>query len=390
DARAKSAESSSRIQETATRIATLEAVYGENEKRTRDFLDRQAERDAARQQVAVLGADLKALQPDGLKSDMQRLRSVLDGAKQAIRAAEQEQAAARERMRLHGTTDPHADLEAACARQERAEKRFREFKTQAEAIQLLATLAEESQQRMAQQFTRPLVEAVQGYLACIFGAGASLGVEWQADAGAFTTLTVSREHQGLGNFPFESLSGGAREQVGVAMRLAMAEVLAADHDGCLPIVLDDAFTNSDPDRVRRLHRMLYRATQRGLQLIVLTSNPEHYNTLGAKDIRLTRPVLPGAPALPLSSLDAAPTAAAGDVEPAEPDDQAEAAPVAADQIAVFQERLKQLGGRSGNQNLRESLGWDDTAYAAVKDYLVRQGAIVPGRGRGGSVQLSTQ
>ena len=388
-ARAKAAEANTRLQEAATRITTLEEVHGSDGDRARILLERQAGRNQAQQQSTVLKADLATIQPETMKSDVQRLISVVDGAQQSIRTAEQEQAAAIERMRLHGTTDPHADLEAARVRQDRAEKHFRELEAQAKAIQLLAVLAEECQQRMAQQFTRPLVEAVQGYLECVFGAGASLGVEWKADAGAFTTLTVSRERQGLGNFPFDSLSGGAREQVGVAMRLAMAEVLAADHGGCLPIVLDDAFTNSDPDRVRLLHRMLYRAVERGLQLIVLTSNPDHYNTLGAKEVRLTRPVLPGVMAPMLSGAVAAPAAAADDRASPQAEGLAIAVSMTPEQSIDFLESLKQLGGSSGNQMLREALGWDEATYTAVKDHLVERGAIMPGRGRGGSVRLPT-
>lgn len=47
--------------------------------------------------------------------------------------------------------------------------------------------------------------------------------------------------------------------------------------------------------------------------------------------------------------------------------------------------LTELGGKSGNQSLRDQLGWDETKYAAVKDQLVADGQIVPGKGRGGSV-----
>lgn len=298
-ARVKAAELETRRQETATRIATLEDVHGSDEVRTRTRMDRQDVRQRTGQEVDVLRTDLTALQPEALKSDEQRLNTAMDSAQRTIHTAEQEQAAVRERMRLHGTTDPHADLELSRARLERAQMRFRELDTQAKAIQHLTDLAETAQQRMAQQFTRPLAEAVQGYLECIFGVGTSLGLEWKADAGKFSTLAANRERQGLGTFPFAALSGGAREQVGVAMRLAMAQVLASGHDNCLPIVLDDAFTNSDPERVGLLHRMLYRAAEQGLQVIVLTSNPEHYSTLGAIEVTLRRPELPSATMLSL-------------------------------------------------------------------------------------------
>jgi len=84
------------------------------------------------------------------------------------------------------------------------------------------------------------------------------------------------------NLQFDQLSGGTREQVSAAFRLAMAEVLASDHEGCLPVVFDDAFANSDSDRVKAIHDMLYHASTEGrLQLIVLSCSPQDYQQLGA-------------------------------------------------------------------------------------------------------------
>ena len=83
-------------------------------------------------------------------------------------------------------------------------------------------------------------------------------------------------------FSFATLSGGAKEQVAAATRLAMAEILAADHDGCLPILFDDAFAYTDPERIQALQRMLDLGAIRGLQIIILTCSPKDYNALGAK------------------------------------------------------------------------------------------------------------
>ncbi|WP_038165369.1 hypothetical protein, partial [Verrucomicrobium sp. BvORR106] len=77
-------------------------------------------------------------------------------------------------------------------------------------------------------------------------------------------------------------------------RLAMAEVLAAGQpDKCLPLVFDDAFAYSDPDRVRLLPRMLDLAATRGLQVIVLTCHPADYASLGAREFRLSEPAKGG-------------------------------------------------------------------------------------------------
>lgn len=53
----------------------------------------------------------------------------------------------------------------------------------------------------------------------------------------------------------------------------------------------------------------------------------------------------------------------------------------------FVAALKELGGSAGNGRLRDALKWDEAGYNAVKDELVAEGLVTPGRGRGGSVSL---
>jgi DNA repair exonuclease SbcCD ATPase subunit len=150
---------------------------------------------------------------------------------------------------------------------------------------LLDRLFQDEQRSLARQFTQPFADRISGYLQCIFGAGALAQVD--LDSNEFTGLRLSR--LGFGNSPFEfdNLSGGTREQTAAAVRLAMAEVLAADHGGCLPVIFDDAFAYADPERVNQLQRMLDLAATRGLQVIVLTCNPSDYASLGAKTVTLS-------------------------------------------------------------------------------------------------------
>jgi len=50
--------------------------------------------------------------------------------------------------------------------------------------------------------------------------------------------------------------------------------------------------------------------------------------------------------------------------------------------------LSELGGSAGNGRLRDALQWTDATYAGVKDELVAEGVVIPGRGRGGSVAIA--
>jgi DNA repair exonuclease SbcCD ATPase subunit len=82
----------------------------------------------------------------------------------------------------------------------------------------------------------------------------------------------------------EWLSGGEREQVHFAVRLALAEVLAQEERPM--VVLDDVLVATDSARLGRVIEVLESASQR-MQVIVLTCHPERYaRAAGATRIEL--------------------------------------------------------------------------------------------------------
>lgn len=87
-----------------------------------------------------------------------------------------------------------------------------------------------------------------------------------------------------GAVPVESVSGGEREQVYLATRLALAEVLARDERQLL--LLDDVLTATDTGRLARVMGILEEAAER-LQVLILTCHPERYHGLaGARMVDL--------------------------------------------------------------------------------------------------------
>jgi uncharacterized protein YhaN len=85
--------------------------------------------------------------------------------------------------------------------------------------------------------------------------------------------------------PYESLSGGAREQLGIVARLAGA-ALVAKEDG-VPVVIDDALGFTDPYRLTRMAEV-FDAVGGDNQVIVLTCSPERYaGVVDAHRIQLT-------------------------------------------------------------------------------------------------------
>jgi DNA repair exonuclease SbcCD ATPase subunit len=159
---------------------------------------------------------------------------------------------------------------------------------EAEATKLLARLFAAKKRDVETQFVAPLSSRVADYLRTILGPDTAVDIGYSGNA--FGSLTVARGELGNVTWDFSSLSGGTREQVGAAFRLAMAEILAEGHDGTLPIIFDDAFTNADADRRQKLQRLLDLAADRGLQVIVFSCTPEDYAGLGARQVLLPRPV----------------------------------------------------------------------------------------------------
>ena len=87
-------------------------------------------------------------------------------------------------------------------------------------------------------------------------------------------------------FSFEQLSGGMKEQLNAALRIAIADTLKERHGGCLPLVFDDAFTNTDTQRLKGVLKMLQHAVSRGLQVIVLSCDPDPYKPIANKLIMI--------------------------------------------------------------------------------------------------------
>lgn len=270
------------LRDLETSIQVMEGSHGDASAREAALRDaRNLEQEAAGHLESVKKS-LAGLSPELLTADRQRLQRAIDRQQDNLRAAQDRQLTASIVLRLDGSSDPQAELQHAMARLEAA-RLDHEFKLRhAKAIELLHKLFASSGEAIDRSLVQPLADRASAYLQALYGPGATLQITLTEDGKAELELL----RPGQPAFGFGTLSGGAREQVAAALRLAMAEILAADHDGCLPLVFDDAFAYADPEKVQLLQRMLDLAASRGLQVIVLACNPADYSALGATEIRL--------------------------------------------------------------------------------------------------------
>jgi hypothetical protein len=189
--------------------------------------------------------------------------------------------------------DLDATLEQLAADLARAEHAAAAARQRAEADKLLLAVLEAIQAEQRERREQPFVDACAAYLALAHGPGVRIGL---AGDDQRTLGLVDRTAGGLGAFKFQELSQGGRELTALAARLAMAEVLAAEQpDRVLPLVLDDAVTNVDPERLRQVGFLLARAATRGVQVVFATCDVERAEGLRAHSVvKLARPNWDGA------------------------------------------------------------------------------------------------
>lgn len=184
-----------------------------------------------------------------------------------------ERGALLERCEQLGNRELHAELEEAIQRQEVAAQAEQQETQLVDARVMLLKRFQSARSDLSQRYSAPLSTSIDGFLAPLLQeSGDRSELRFDAKQG-FSDLRLQRSGQSM---DFAQLSGGLKEQLNAAVRMAMAHTLAEAHDGCLPLLFDDAFTNTDPVRLDLVKSMLRQAVDLGLQVVVLSCDPDPY------------------------------------------------------------------------------------------------------------------
>ena len=193
----------------------------------------------------------------------------LQGRVQEIRDRVQQLTGAMHAAVGMGTYDT---LQDAQARTDLTRVQLVRLERQAAAAKRLWDVFSQERTRVVERLTAPVMQRVRPYLASLFpGCDLDLG-----EALGMVGLRGDALSE-----PFEELSGGAQEQLALLTRIGLAEVLAGE--GTLPLVLDDSLVNTDPLRIRQIHRVLFRAADT-LQVLVFSCHDVLFDGLGANQV----------------------------------------------------------------------------------------------------------
>ena len=178
------------------------------------------------------------------------------------------------RLELLGSSGLHEKEGALRARQAASAEQVTQTRARSRAARLVHDLIERRKQAATRSVLAPLQERLSARFAEVSG---------ERERRIF--LDESLVVRGLGRkdgelVPFEELSQGAKEQLLLCLRLAIAEELAAKGEGPQCLILDDVLVNTDAARQRRVLDLLTSAAEGGLQVLVCTCHPDRYRGVG--------------------------------------------------------------------------------------------------------------
>lgn len=231
----------------------------------------------AERRVGQLTDELAAAEPEVVATELadatkeaESLRDRYEDAARALREISIE-------LSVFGSEGRQGKLDAAQTEREHAASEHDRVGGRARAAQLLRSVMTRHRDTTRQRYVEPYRAELQRLGRPVFGPTFEVDVD--------SDLCIrSRTLDGV-TVPYESLSGGAKEQLGILARLAGAALVAKEDT--VPVVVDDALGFTDPDRLAKMGEVFDNVGAHG-QVIVLTCSPDRYDGVkGAHRIDLS-------------------------------------------------------------------------------------------------------
>lgn len=223
---------------------------------------------AAQQRLAEVSEQLAAAAPELVDAEL------ADAAQQVQALSDRHTETARElhqvevELAVFGTEGRKGQLDAAQTAREHAVAEHDRIGRRARAAALLRSTMIRHRDDTRLRYVEPFRAEIQRLGVHVFGADFEVEVD--------TDLKICARTLDGRTVPYESLSGGAKEQLGILTRLAGAALVAKEDS--VPVVIDDALGFTDPDRLEKMGAVFDAVGAQG-QVIVLTCSPDRYRSV---------------------------------------------------------------------------------------------------------------
>jgi len=187
----------------------------------------------------------------------------LQTAEKKREAAQQENTEVRTRLKVFGEEGLHEKLHTAQSHLNYIRQENKAMIRRASAAKLLYVTMTEERDKARRAYVAPLKEKIERLGRLVFNDSFEVEVT--------ENLSIDSRTMDGCNVPFDSLSGGTKEQISLISRLACA--MTVSKDGGAALILDDALGYTDPERLKLMGAVLAKAGQE-CQIIILTCVPQ--------------------------------------------------------------------------------------------------------------------
>ncbi|NLG22824.1 MAG: AAA family ATPase [Actinomycetales bacterium] len=227
--------------------------------------------------AAVTGRDLEEADVDGVRARLEAAERELTEHSAELARVREQQAQVQGQVELVSGEGRQEAYDLAVAEFERVRRELDQVHRRARAARHLRDTLSRHRDAAHQAYVRPYREEIRRLGRVVYGD--TFDVEVADD------LTIASRTLHGTSVPFDQLSGGAKEQLGILSRLAVAGLVETG-DG-VPVIIDDALGYTDPERLERVSTV-FGVPGEGTQVVLLTCTPERYRAIeGATTISLT-------------------------------------------------------------------------------------------------------
>ncbi|WKK61321.1 AAA family ATPase [Corynebacterium sp. P3-F1] len=241
-----------------------------------------AARDAAVAASDRAAAEASAIAAEVEQADPKQAENLRDGARNRVDNLAKRYNTARDRRlqlesRVRSAEGEGEKLDAARSALEVARVGRDRLRRKADAAKLLHSTLVAHRDAARAKYAAPFAQSLQRYASQIFGPGTEFTLD---DA-----LRVQARTVGGTTVDLPQLSGGAKEQMALLTRFAIADMVAGGQSGQspdtgVPVVVDDALGATDPQRLA-LMNALFSQVGENSQVFVLTCFPQRFDRVAA-------------------------------------------------------------------------------------------------------------
>ncbi|MDD5308958.1 MAG: hypothetical protein PHU25_16715 [Deltaproteobacteria bacterium] len=228
------------------------------------------------QTVAFEDAGVRAAETSLKAKNPEQVRTLAETAKGSLRTTQNRRNAAQTeltenqtRLKIHGEEGLHEKLHLAQVGLERLIADNKSLFRRASSSKCLLETMREERDKTRRAYVAPLKEKIEQLGRLVFDGSLQVDISEEL-------RIASRTLNGI-TVPFDSLSGGTKEQLSLIFRSACSMIVAKD--GGTPLILDDALGYTDPDRLLLMGAVLAKAAKE-CQIVIFTCVPGRYGNVG--------------------------------------------------------------------------------------------------------------